>query len=148
MVAIFFVIIFMFGFIYSPYLSAGETLFKECKACGQLNYQFTNTCSLCFANGPFEDVWLKDDCDKRDGKKNKSKSINWKKIEKSEKKQLYNIFVRPIDIVVHRLCYEQNEEIKEIIPHLIEVKEHLIKLYGLEKYRKNMFPIRHDYDDY
>lgn len=75
MVVFFFVILTMFGLIYSPYLSAGDTMFKECKNCGHLNYQFSNTCSLCGESGRFEDVYLKPDCEKRDAKKKRAKAI-------------------------------------------------------------------------
>ena len=48
-------------------LEKGETIFKECKLCGQLNYDFASSCENC-GNGNFTPVYLLPDVQKRDAR--------------------------------------------------------------------------------
>lgn len=147
--ALFFVLVAMFGLIYSPYLSAGETLFKECKNCGHLNYQFSNTCSLCGESGRFEDVWLKEDCDKRDAKKKKAKDlsvIDHYHIKKHkcnmpdfDQEKAYELFIEPVNYLIsvlkkESLKYPEEMKISEAIGSLMHCREMLLRQYELHKY--------------
>jgi hypothetical protein len=130
----------------------GETLFKECRNCGHLNYQFSNTCSMCGATGPFIDIWLKEDCDKRDAKKKKkkcfSKSIENQKTNGYSKEELYNYFIKPINYVLKNIIHCRDyyvdiykefdlKELDAAYSSLLEAREQLIVFHGLEEYRQS-----------
>lgn len=142
MVGVFLFLIFMQWMIYGSGLMAGETLFKECKNCGHWNYQFSNTCSMCGETGRFEDVWLKPDCEKRDAKKKK------KCISKSVKSMPddYENFISPIECIIYMLHYESNPKAKDTIVLLLQAREDLIKLHGLEDYAEWLYRISNTYD--
>ena len=122
-------------------LHAGDTMFKECKHCGHLNYQFSNTCSMCGTSGRFEDVYLKPDCEKRDAKKKKAKSISSCGFTESGErgKELYEQYIKPIEILIYQSCYEDTSICAEMLSELILIRENLIEILGLEKYRKDIF---------
>lgn len=158
-ISIFFVIMFMFALIYGPQLHAGDTMFKDCNVCGHLNYQFSNTCSMCGSTGRFTDVYLKPDCEKRDAKKHKAKeiSLTCKAPFKRTKKEMYNQFILPINKVLANIIHyrdylkdvhkdlEGQPGFKEIyfetldasFDNLLRAREQLITFHGLAEYRES-----------
>jgi RecJ-like exonuclease len=60
-----------FGDLYAnPEDRPGQTQFKQCNWCGELNYQSNPTCSTCGMKS-FTDAYLKPDCEKRDARRKK-----------------------------------------------------------------------------
>lgn len=139
MVALFFVLLTMFGLIYSPYLSAGDTMFKECKHCGHLNYQFSNTCSMCGTTGRFEDVYLLPDCEKRDAKKKKKAKCIRIADNVEAMNDLYDQHITPVEILIYQFSHQHKESYDELIPMLKSIREFLIDKYNLQQYRRPLY---------
>jgi len=152
LIGIYFFGMFMMLWFFQSQMQAGETMYKECRNCGHWNYQFSNTCSLCGETGRFEDVWLKDDCDKRDAKKNKKKSKSLKPkdfhsdLDRFIQKGEYDIFIAPLNRLLSLIKeYQQYErEIYSELPdnyfkeldvafdNITKARENLIRFHCLE----------------
>lgn len=126
-------------------LQAGETMFKDCNKCGHLNYQFTNTCSLCGEQNNFTDTYFKPDCEKRDAKKKKAKGLT-----EDIDRNCYNEFIMPINKVLKRIIHCREfysdgvnnletqgwiEELDAAFDSLVRAREILIDVHDLEEHR-------------
>ncbi len=110
----------------------GKTQFKECVWCGQVNYQSSPVCSAC-PSTQFRDIYFKPDAEKRD---KKLKAKDWSHGIESEMNQLYEMYITPIELLIYRLGYDQEKDVKDLIVELMVIREELIDLYKLDKYRR------------
>ncbi len=153
-IALFFVLIAMFGLIYSPYLSAGETLFKECTDCGRWNYNSVESCVRCGETGKFEDIWLPEDLelkkyhDSRGIKRKKGKGCT-SEYQYEDQKKIYDKFIAPINRILIKIlnCRDYHKQMNNNLnsPHyfenidaafddLLRSREKLVIFLGLEEY--------------